>query len=661
MADAGWYADPSDPQSLRYFDGSQWTEHRQPAGDAGGGTGGTAAPGANETVITPNAGGASDGGWGASTHQAGPSGEQPPASGTYGSGPADQSGGYGAGATGDAETSHYGQSGYDAPSAGTGQYGAPGDSQYGGSSEGQYGAASAGGQYGASNGARYGGPGDAQYGAAGSGQYGAAGGPQYGAPASGQYGTGGYGTGPTGPGVTGSTKKSKKLPVIIAAVVVAALVAAGLVYFLTRPDKPKLTFEGKKIKNADKVLSQAEDYTRSLAESRHGATNDDTRCYFAVPKNPTGGAKDTDVDTSLRCGPVLFVDGDTSRPYLRFLLTPQPSGSSTELSVASKPSNDEPESAGSDVNLKRPDGKKAPDGAGGLKVPDPPAAQDGTVTTAVLGPAKAPATLSTPTLMKSRTTGVEVLATGTVDRYGTGDDARSAPKGKRLIAVQLKGVSGEFDDSDPFTSLKFDDGAGSTKDVPEPQTEQWVVAVASSSGTPKLILTADGVTQYIDLSTGKPGPDNIQVLARTNRKFTTAMRLNITRTVSGGGATPTNQVLNTSFASAQLRYWPSSEITNITPGSPDKAYLVVDMDYNYAGSTGGPYGFDPALLRLQISGRATSIPAKNVDSGDFILDVFEVPATFTTGTIVIGGTTKLGAYTVTIANAGKISVTINGG
>ena len=168
------------------------------------------------------------------------------------------------------------------------------------------------------------------------------------------------------------------------------------------------------------------------------------------------------------------------------------------------------------------------------------------------------------------------------------------------------------------------------------------------------------MTQYIDLTTGKPGPDNIQVLARKNRKFATAMRLNVTRTVSGGGAAPTNQVLNTSFASAQLRYWPSSEITNMTPSSPDKAFLVVDMDYNYAGSTGGPYGYDPALLRLQISGGAT-VAAKNVDSGDFILDVFEVPATFTTGTIVIGGTTKLGAYTVTIANAGRIGVKINGG
>jgi Protein of unknown function (DUF2510) len=29
---AGWYPDPDDPSSQRYFDGSQWTEQRMPAG-----------------------------------------------------------------------------------------------------------------------------------------------------------------------------------------------------------------------------------------------------------------------------------------------------------------------------------------------------------------------------------------------------------------------------------------------------------------------------------------------------------------------------------------------------------------------------------------------------------------------------------------------------
>jgi len=33
---AGWYADPHDPNQQRYFDGTQWTEHRLPTGTGGG-------------------------------------------------------------------------------------------------------------------------------------------------------------------------------------------------------------------------------------------------------------------------------------------------------------------------------------------------------------------------------------------------------------------------------------------------------------------------------------------------------------------------------------------------------------------------------------------------------------------------------------------------
>jgi hypothetical protein len=29
---AGWYPDPSDPSSIRYFDGQSWTSHTQPGG-----------------------------------------------------------------------------------------------------------------------------------------------------------------------------------------------------------------------------------------------------------------------------------------------------------------------------------------------------------------------------------------------------------------------------------------------------------------------------------------------------------------------------------------------------------------------------------------------------------------------------------------------------
>lgn len=34
MSDPGWYQDPSDARFVRFYDGSQWTEHTQPAPNA---------------------------------------------------------------------------------------------------------------------------------------------------------------------------------------------------------------------------------------------------------------------------------------------------------------------------------------------------------------------------------------------------------------------------------------------------------------------------------------------------------------------------------------------------------------------------------------------------------------------------------------------------
>ena len=77
----------------------------------------------------------------------------------------------------------------------------------------------------------------------------------------------------------------------------------------------------------------------ALVKARRGANSDSTRCYFAVPKHPSGAAKKTDVDSHLRCGPVLFVDGDPNAQYLQYLLTSAPAGDSVALTVAPQPSS----------------------------------------------------------------------------------------------------------------------------------------------------------------------------------------------------------------------------------------------------------------------------------------------------------------------------------
>ena len=48
---AGWYPDPEDPSSTRYWDGAEWTEQRAPAQPAPGQFGASAPPGPAPQVV----------------------------------------------------------------------------------------------------------------------------------------------------------------------------------------------------------------------------------------------------------------------------------------------------------------------------------------------------------------------------------------------------------------------------------------------------------------------------------------------------------------------------------------------------------------------------------------------------------------------------------
>ena len=127
---------------------------------------------------------------------------------------------------------------------------------------------------------------------------------------------------PGGPGsrgqpgnTSGHASGKKRRNLLIAAGVVVVLVAAGLITWLVLPgdDAPSITYQGKSINAADTVLTTAETAVSKTVSARHGVKSGDTRCYFVQADKPASGAKKSDVDTSLSCGPVLFVDGD-ARP-----------------------------------------------------------------------------------------------------------------------------------------------------------------------------------------------------------------------------------------------------------------------------------------------------------------------------------------------------------
>lgn len=232
-------------------------------------------------------------------------------------------------------------------------------------------------------------------------------------------------------------RRRKRTPLVIAALAVAAL-AAGVITWLAWPDdSPSLTYRGKEIASPGDVLSKTETTVDALVAKRHGAKNNQTRCYFARPAKPASGAKATDIDDNLQCGPVLFVDGNRDSTYLAVPLTSKgSSGGKATLESQSSLDNVNPAAVDEAVKLVRPDGAKAPAGNGGLEVPAPPPADKDLLAMTPLGATTAPPALSHAEMI-GRDTKVTLSAASEVSRYGTGDAARSTLAGQRLVAFQL--------------------------------------------------------------------------------------------------------------------------------------------------------------------------------------------------------------------------------
>ena len=425
-----------------------------------------------------------------------------------------------------------------------------------------------------------------------------------------------------------------------------------------RPDKPTLTFAGKDIKDASKVLDSAETNVTALVKARRGASSDSTRCYFAVPKNPSGAAKKTDVDSHLRCGPVLFVDGDPNAQYLQYLLTPTPAGDSVALTVGAQPSSPNPSPIGN-FDLKRPDGKSPPSGAGGLTVPAPPAAETDVFTTSDLGPVTAPTASAETAVMVGRDTGVKLVSAGYVLRYGSGDDARSAPAGERLVAFKVSELDGDIGSASMWEELTVAIEGKSPQPVPKPDTEtDYDVIAVPANLTAQLTLTDGGYTQTLSLPDGKPGSQNLAVLARKNREATVNRSLPVPVVASNGSAS-TTITLNTTLVAVDLDYW-SAEKPTLHASSPGTALLTIQMHYTDSSSPGQTYGFETGLLALKLPS-GTVVKAQNVAPTGKILNVFEVPANITTATIVAIGSETDAGITLTVVHSVSFPFSIPAG
>lgn len=452
------------------------------------------------------------------------------------------------------------------------------------------------------------------------------------------------------------TRRRRK-PLLLTLLAVAVL-AAGLITWLAWPDgATPLTYKGKEIAAPDEVLTKAETALHTYVKSRHGAENGDTRCYFAQPKKAASGTKSSDVDEALRCGPVLFVDGDTAKPYVRLPLDPDLTGKTATLQPPNALNDPTAESQGGDLTFVRPDGKDAPSGAGGLSVPKPPAAEQDVLTAAVLGPTPSPQSLSN-ARMVGRDTGVTLDAAGPIPRYGRGDEARSVPSGQQLIAFQVSYSEGDVSGSGSGQAQLVVDG-GAPRDVPETNGgDEWVVAAVPASGSAVLQLVNGGYTQTLTLPGGKPGAGNLAVLARKHRTGLVAKSASVPIRLSDG-SNSANVTFHASATIASIDFWvPGHETRHARDAK--HAILSVKLNYTDPESPGKTFGFDPQLLHLRLPD-GSSLRARNVETGNFIFDVFDVPATFTKGTIQISGSERVDGVTVAVRKAVSFPVSIAAG
>jgi hypothetical protein len=612
MSEAGWYPNPHDPTTLRYYDGQQWTEHIHAVHGAGGPTETAAghptqaAPpetSAPEPISHPGGQLETGASWPAAATQ------HPVVEQTAPYSPVEQ------------QTTQY-----PPIEQQTAQYPPVGQPTA---------------QYPQVQPQPYGQPGYQQ-----TEQY-PAGPPQTGYPQT---------YPPAAPYQTPPKKRRRAL--LVVAVVVVLAVAAGAAWYLLRPDKPKLTFAGKDIQDASKVLDSAETTMSALVKERHGASSDSTRCYFAVPKHPSGAAKKTDVDSHLRCGPVLFVDGDPNAQYLQYLLTSAPAGDSVALTVAPQPSSPNPSPIG-DFDLKRPDGKGPPAGIGGLTVPAPPAAERDVFTTSDLGPVTTPAASAATALMVGRDTGVKLVSAGYVARYGSGDEARSAPAGERLVAFKISQLDGDLGAQSMWSELTVAVEGKSPQPVPQPESASDFEVIAVPASTPaQLTLTDGGYSQTLSLPDGRPGSTNLAVLARKNRDATVNKSLPVPISLSSGSASRAT-TFTTTLTSVNLDFWSTKKPT-LHASAPDKALLTIDMTFTSAVFGSGTFGFPTALLALKLPSGAT-VKAQNVAPAGSILNVFEVPANITTATIVATGTETEEGVLFTVPSAVSFPFSIAAG
>jgi hypothetical protein len=428
-------------------------------------------------------------------------------------------------------------------------------------------------------------------------------------------------------------RRRRVLPVAVAGAVVAiAMVAVVVIVVATQPT---LTFDGAEIVEPEGTLTAAEATVADLVDERHGTSNDDTRCYFSLPDDRT-----TDVNGFLRCGPVLFVDGDPDEAFLAFDVEPRESDDGVRLVAAGEPREPEPSGLDGGEVLRRPDDREPPEDNGGLDVPDPPPADAGLFEVNALEGVD----LENPgpdAVIVSLGRSYQLSGLAQPERFGRGDDARTPAEGETFIAAEITVGPGEqVTPTPPDSFIQIDDGD------PRPLPDEVQIAVApigllvsvpDDAEVVDLVVTEAGVEQRLSLLTGEPAAQNPSVLRRANRTQILGGSQAMGFTLSKPGFVTENHTVTVTMVGVELLWFLGADGSS-HPADPGRAFLVVDVDYAWPAGFGADLGLDTPVWTLTLPD-GTVVPASNLadDPVNRVVIGFDVAADFTDGTITLAG------------------------
>jgi hypothetical protein len=268
-------------------------------------------------------------------------------------------------------------------------------------------------------------------------------------------------------------------------------------------------------------------------------------------------------------------------------------------------------------------------------------------------------------IIGSRNITVTLKGSGTVSRYGRGTRARTAPSGETLWAFELQfetGDVGALTDGDiaPSFGLAIDGGPPRRLPVsdeaivaPVPSDHFFVAGLPADVRTADLVVTDAGIAQRLSILTGAPAAGNIAVLRRPNRYGKASAAPTAVATVRTRGRTvPARPRMTVEVPS--LGYFSLYGPQHVS--GPDRAWLNVPVCYRWSDPLEFPSCFGAANLTLTSAGGA---PIRAHDVGHAGYFVFDVPATFRTGTVTVTGpTTSLDGAVVTLTRPYRVTVSI---